>query len=311
MKPSSLVCLLAAAVVTPAVAQNADTFAGRWDLVVTPRAANAKAYPDWMEVGVKDGAPAVRIQPRSGSAFYAKDKEFSVEGTHLSLQWDNASTTWELDLKGGKLTGVERHGTNVFANLAGVRAPLLKGDPPVAWTAAEPIFNGKDLTGWESTNPALVNHWVAKDGELLNQSKGANLKTTRKFDDFKLHIEFNCPDDGNSGIYLRGRYEVQVEYEKVDANDKFHSIGSVYSMLAPAVELPRTPGKWESFDITLVGRWLTVVRNGVKTIDNQEIAGTTGGALDSNEGEPGPFYIQGDHTGGMKYRNITIQVPKK
>jgi hypothetical protein len=262
-----------------------------------------------MEVGLKDGAPAVRIQPRAGSAFYAK--EFKVEGTHLSVLWENGTTTWDLDLKGGNLTGVEKRGANVFAGLAGVRAPVLKRNSPKAWTAAEPIFNGKDLTGWEPTDPALANHWVAKDGELLNESKGANLKTTRKFDDFKLHIEFNCPDDGNSGIFLRGRYEVQVEYEKVDANDKFHSIGSVYSMLSPAVELPRTPGKWETFDITLVGRWLTVVRNGVKTIDNQEIAGTTGGALDSNEGEPGPFYIQGDHTGGMKYRNITIQVPKK
>ena len=309
MKPISLVCLLAAAALMPAAAQKADPFTGRWDLVVTPKAANAKAYPDWMEVGVKDGAPAVRIQPRSGSAFYAK--QFKLDGTHLSVQWENGTTTWDLDLKGGKLAGVEKHGADVFADLAGLRAPVLKRNPPKAWSAAEPIFNGKDLTGWEPTDPALANHWVAKDGELLNVSKGANLKTTRKFDDFKLHIEFNCPDDGNSGIYLRGRYEVQVEYEKVDANDKFHSIGSVYSMLSPAVELPRTPGKWESFDITLVGRWLTVVRNGVKTIDNQEIAGTTGGALDSNEGEPGPFYIQGDHTGGMKYRNITVQVPKK
>jgi hypothetical protein len=309
MKPFSLVCLLAAAALTPVSAQKANPFTGRWDLVVTPKAVNAKVYPDWMEVGVKDGAPAVRIQPRSGSAFYAKG--FKVEGTHLSVLWENGTTTWDLDLKGGNLTGVEKRGANVFAGLAGVRAPVLKRNSPNAWTAAEPIFNGKDLTGWEPTDPALANHWVAKDGELLNESKGANLKTTRKFDDFKLHIEFNCPDDGNSGIYLRGRYEVQVEYEKVDANDNFHSIGSVYSMLAPAVELPRTPGKWESFDITLVGRWLTVVRNGVKTIDNQEIAGTTGGALDSNEGEPGPFYIQGDHTGGMKYRSITIQVPKK
>ena len=199
----------------------------------------------------------------------------------------------------------------MFADLTGVRAPLLKRKPPKAWTAAEPIFNGKDLTGWEPIDPAAANHWVAKDGELVNEAKGANLKTTRKFDDFKLHIEFNCPDEGNSGIYLRGRYEVQVEYETPDANGKFHSMGSVYSFLAPAVELPRKPGEWESFDITLVGRRVTVVRNGVKTIDNQEIAGITGGALDANEGEPGPFYIQGDHTGGMKYRNITIQVPKK
>jgi hypothetical protein len=309
MKPLSLVCLLAAAAAIPALAQKPDSFTGRWDLVVTPKAAGAKAYPDWMEVGVKDGAPTVRIQPRSGSAFYAK--EIKLDGAHLSAQWENGTTTWDLDLKSGKLTGVEKHGGNAFADLAGVRAPALKRNPPKEWTAAEPIFNGKDITGWEPTDPALANHWVAKNGELLNESKGANLKTTRKFDDFKLHIEFNCPDDGNSGIYLRGRYEVQVEYEKVDANDKFHSIGAVYSMLSPAVELPRTPGKWETFDITLVGRWLTVVRNGVKTIDNQEIAGTTGGALDSNEAEPGPFYIQGDHTGGMKYRNITVQVPKK
>jgi hypothetical protein len=126
-----------------------------------------------------------------------------------------------------------------------------------------------------------------------------------------LHIEFNCPEDGNSGIYLRGRYEVQVEYEKVDANDRFHSIGAIYGFIAPDAELPRRPGTWETFDITLVGRFVTIIRNKVKTIDNREIPGITGGALDSNEGEPGPFYIQGDHTGGMKYRNITVQLPKE
>ena len=309
MKRFSLVCLLAGIALVPASAQKPGPFSGRWDLLVTPAAPNTKPYPDWMEVAPKDGAPAVRIQPRSGSAFYAK--EFKEDGAKLNVQWANGTTTWELAVKDGKLSGMEKHNGKDFAALSGVRAPALNHEAPKAWTAAEPIFNGKDLTGWEPTDPAAANHWIVKDGELINETKGANLKTTRKFDDFKLHIEYNCPDDGNSGIYLRGRYEVQVKYEKVDANDKFHSIGAVYSMLAPAVELPRKPGTWETFDITLVGRRLTVVRNGVKTIDNQEIAGTTGGALDSNEAEPGPFYIQGDHTGGMKYRNIAIQVPKK
>jgi hypothetical protein len=309
MKRFSLVCLLAGISLVPASAQKSSPFSGRWDLLVTPSASNAKPYPDWMEVAPKDGAPAVRIQPRSGSAFYAK--QFKEDGTQLNVQWANGTTTWDLTLKDGKLTGTERRNGKDFAALSGVRAPALNREAPKAWTAAEAIFNGKDLTGWEPTDPAAANHWIVKNGELINETKGANLKTTRKFDDFKLHIEYNCPDDGNSGIYLRGRYEVQVEYEKVDANDKFHSIGAVYSMIAPAVELPRKPGTWETFDITLVGRRLTVVRNGVKTIDNQEIAGPTGGALDSNEAEPGPFYIQGDHTGGMKYRNITIQVPKK
>jgi hypothetical protein len=303
MKRFSLVCLLAGIILIPAYAQKSP-FTGRWDLTVTPKAANAKIYPDWMEVADK-----VRIQPRSGSAFYAK--EFKAEGTHLNVVWANGTTTWDLEIKDGKLTGTEKHNGNVFAELTGERAPALDRKAPTSWTAPEPIFNGKDLAGWEPTDPAAANHWIVKDGELVNETKGANLKTTRKFEDFKLQIEYNCPDDGNSGIYLRGRYEVQVEYEKVDANDKFHSMGAIYSFISPAVELPRKPGTWETYDITLVGRRLTVVRDGVKTIDNQEIPGPTGGAIDSHEAEPGPFYIQGDHTGGMKYRNITIQVPKK
>jgi hypothetical protein len=77
------------------------------------------------------------------------------------------------------------------------------------------------------------------------------------------------------------------------------------------VDVAPQPGQWESFDVTLVGRTVTVVRNGQVTIDRQEIPGITGGAIDSREGEPGPLYLQGDHTGGMKYRNITISVPER
>ena len=307
MKTLSLLCLAAAAL-SLAFAQKGDPFAGRWDFTVSPKTPNARNYPDWMEVAPKDGVPAVRIQPRSGSAFYAK--EFQVQGNHLSVQWANGSTTWELDRQGEKLIGAEMRNANPFADLIGLRAPALKRKDPKGWKDPEPLFNSKDLAGWEPTDPAAANHWIVQNGELVNETKGANLRTIRKFEDFKLHIEFNCPDGGNSGIFLRGRYEVQVEYEPIDANDEYHAIGAVYSMLKPAVALQRTPGKWETFDITLVGRRLTIVRNGVKTIDNQEIAGPTGGALDSMEGESGPFYIQGDHTGGMKYRNITIQLPK-
>jgi hypothetical protein len=314
MKPLRLILSLATVLVISAPGKNANPFAGRWDIVVTPQnTAQNTPYPDWMELTQTGGSTEVRIQPRSGSA--RSIKEFKLVGSHLSLNISAANakgpaTTWELDVKGEKLTGAIKRGDAVSAQLDGVRAPELKRKPPKVWTDPEPLFNGKDLTGWEPTNSA-TNHWVAKDGVLLNEDHGANLKTSRKFDDFKLHIEYNCPEEGNSGIYLRGRYEVQVEYEKVDANDKFHSIGSIYSFVAPAVELPRKPGTWESFDITLVGRRVTIVRNGVTTIDNQEIPGITGGALDCNEGEPGPFYIQGDHTGGMMYRNITISVPKR
>jgi hypothetical protein len=88
-------------------------------------------------------------------------------------------------------------------------------------------------------------------------------------------------------------------------------MGAIYGMVPVEVETPRKPGQWETFDITLVGRRVTVVRDGVTIIKDKEIAGITGGALDSNEAEPGPFYIQGDHTGGIKFRNVTVQVPKQ
>ncbi len=288
----------------------ANPFAGRWDMTVTTPAAT---YPGWMEVSDKDGAPQVRVQPRAGSVHPVAG--VTLDGRHLSLTVSAAAanrpaTTWELRVEGDRITGTQKRGDAVGGQVAGLRAPELKRSQPKAWTTPEPLFNGKDLTGWEPDN-AANNHWVAQEGILLNESHGANLRTTRKFEDFKLHIEFNCPEKGNSGIYLRGRYEVQVEYEPAGSEDKFHSMGAVYGMVATTADFPRKPGEWESFDITLVGRNVTIQRNGVTTIDNQEIAGITGGALDSNEAEPGPFYIQGDHTGGMKYRNITISVPKR
>ncbi len=288
-----------------AVAQS--PFAGRWDISVTAR---GETYPDWMEIVENNGAATARMQPRGGSVHPATIVK--MEGDHLTLQVSAANTkrpatTWELTAAGGKISGTENHGSEVAAQLAGVRAPELKRTMPKAWTNPEPLFNGKDLTGWVPDD-ASKNHWVAQNGELVNVEHGANLQTTRKFQDFKLHFELNCPDGGNSGFYLRGRYEIQVAYEK--APDNFHSMGSIYGMIAPSVEMPRKPGQWEAFDATLVGRWLTLVRDGVTIIDNKEIAGITGGALDANEAEPGVFYIQGDHTGGMKYRNITIALPK-
>jgi hypothetical protein len=303
--------VLGSAILLPALPQNgANMFLGRWDVTVTT--ANG-SYPDWMEVTEKDGKLAARVQPRGGSVHPAA--AVKVDGSHLIVTVSAAATrapevTWDLTANGDQLSGTQKRGDNV-AQIAGVRAPALKRNPPKAWTKPEPLFNGKDLTGWEATDHPENNHWVAQDGVLLNETKGANLRTTRKFDDFKLHIEFNCPENGNSGVYLRGRYEVQVEYEPAGTEDALHSMGAVYGMVAPTTELPRKAGQWESFDITLVGRNVTIVRDGVKTVDNQEIAGITGGALDANEGEPGPFYLQGDHTGGMKYRNITISIPKR
>jgi hypothetical protein len=302
--------MVVAALLMPALAQTPpNPFIGRWDFnLTTPRGTGAC----WLGITEKDGGLDVWYQPTGGNVYQVKD--FHVDGSHLTINLSGSSakrpaTTWELDATGGKLTGLQKSG-NLTTPLTGVRAPELKRAAPKSWTDPEPLFNGKDLNGWEPIGGPANNHWTVEDGLLVNTAHGANLKTTRTFNDYKLHFEVNCPDDGNSGFYQRGRYEVQIEYEPLTSNPPERRIGSIYGRIAPQPALPRTPGQWETFDVTLVGRMVTVVHNGVTTIDNKEIEGITGGALDANEGEPGPFYIQGDHTGGLKYRNITVSVPK-
>jgi hypothetical protein len=302
--------ILAAALLLPALAQKSTSpFTGRWDFnITTPHATRAC----WLGITAKGGDLEVWYQPSGGNVYQVKDVH--VDGSHLTLTLSAATakipaTTWDLEAAGGKLTGVQKSG-DFTTQLTGTRAPALKRSAPAAWTDPEPLFNGKDLTGWEPIGPA-TSHWKVEDGLLVNTTHGANLKSTRMFEDFKVHYEVNCPDDGNSGFYLRGRYEVQIEYEPLSDNPVERRIGSIYGRIAPTPELPRAPGQWETFDVTLVGRTVTEVHNGVTTIDRKEIEGITGGALDANEGEPGPFYIQGDHTGGLKFRNITVSVPQR
>jgi hypothetical protein len=289
--------------------KGASPLAGRWDITV---ATSHGTLIDWLGVTENNGAFDIWYQPPGGNVYQVK--KYKVDGAHLSLVLQEAGSgqpalTWDVDANGDKLSGTQKRG-DATGQVIGVRAPALIRPDPKSWSAPEPLFNGKDLTGWEPLDPAH-NHWLAKNGELVNEAHGANLRTTRTFDDFKLHIEFNCPDDGNSGVYLRGRYEVQIEYEPLAFNPPERRIGSIYGFLTPAVDMPRKPGQWESFDVTLVGRIVTVVRDGVTILDKQEIPGTTGGALDSNEGQPGPIYLQGDHTGGLLFRNITVQVPQR
>lgn len=226
--------------------------------------------------------------------------------------------TWELTSPSAdKLTGIEKRGAADGPTLAAVRAPKLDRPMPKAWSEPRPIFNGKDLTGWEPIGNVSNNRWVARNGELVNDNpevqgqrapRAANIKTTEKFQDFKLHIEVNCPEGGNSGIYMRGRYEVQVGTE--GGSRPTHEMGAIYSHYPPPAGAELGLGKWTTFDITLVGRRITVVRDGKVYHDNVEIPGPTGGALDGNEAEPGPFFLQGDHHGVIRYRNITISEPK-
>jgi hypothetical protein len=296
--------------VAPAFPQSHNPFAGRWDFNV--KTANGMRA-NWLGITDKGGTLEVWFQPTGGHVFQVKD--FHVSGSHLAFTAAPANgrhpaTTWDLDATGYKLTGVQNRG-EVTTALTGVRAPELHHTVPKTWTKPQALFNAKNLDGWEPIGDVANNHWVVKDGLLINEAHGANLKSKREFEDFKVHFEVNCPEEANSGFYLRGRYEVQLEYEPAGTEPPERGMASIYGRLAPAGNLPRTPGKWETFDVTLVGRTVTVVRNGVTVIDGKEIEGITGGALNADEGNPGPFYIQGDHTGGLKFRNITVAVPAK
>ena len=334
MKRLCIVSILAVAAVLPALSQvGGSPFAGRWDLTVT--APDAK-YPSWMEVTEKDGNLEARTQPREGSV---RSSAAKLDGARLIVTVSPATPerpasdtrpaiparpalTWEMTAKGGTLTGVQKYGDVVQGQIAGARAPALKRAAPKAWTTPQPLFNGKDLTGWvtmnNTQNPrATVNHWVVKDGELVNEAQGHNIATTRKFGDFKLHVEFNFTADANSGVYLRGRYEAQMpppgsRRTGGGARGSGGTLGyAIYGFVRATADAPADPGEWRTYDLTLVGRSVTLVVDGTTIVADQEVAGITGGALDSDEGAPGPIYFQGDHTGGIRYRNITISEPQR
>jgi hypothetical protein len=127
-----------------------------------------------------------------------------------------------------------------------------------------------------------------------------------QFEDFKLHIEFMCAPGSNSGVYLRGRYEVQIE-DDPDPEPANWRTGSIYGFLAPSPPAPRKPAEWHAFDLTLIGRRVTVVLDGRTIVADQEIPGITGGALDSHEALPGPIYLQGSEQGRVSFRNIVVR----
>ena len=180
----------------------------------------------------------------------------------------------------------------------------------------EPIslFNGKDLTGWRLTDPNAVNGWGVKDGLLVNtvvQEEGqphknyGNLRTDREFEDFNITLETRVAKNGNSGVYLRGIYEIQVA-DTYGHPLNPHNMGALYSRITPTAAAEKPAGEWQTMDITFADRHVTVVLNGTRIIDNQPVLGCTGGALWSDVNRPGPIYLQGDHT-GIEYRNLVVR----
>ena len=213
--------------------------------------------------------------------------------------------TYAGKLSGGKLVGTVNAPESGAWHWTGTRAPALDETKTPKWGKPVSLFNGKDLTGWTMSDPKTSKPWTVVDGTLVSPGNGPEIISNQKFRDFKLHVEFNRGEQSNSGVYLRGRYEVQIENES-EAEPPGHHTGDVYGFLIAEPAQPRTHGTWDTYDITLIGRTVTVVMNGKTILDHKEIPGITGGALDSHEGEPGPIYLQGSEKGHVAFRNITL-----
>lgn len=282
-----------------------DTLAiqGRWDITID---MDGRSAPSWLEI-YKSGVRTLvgRFVGTGGSArpisrINLVDGKMSFS---IPPQWESEPN--DLMVVGALQNDVLK-GAMTFPNgktyeWTGKRAPLLHRNKKPVWGKPIYLFDGANMNQWHATGE---NQWIVESKILRSPHKGSNLVTNQTFKDFKLHIEFRYPMGSNSGVYLRGRYEVQIEDSQEPEPDN-NQMGAIYGFLAPSESLPRTPGKWQSYDITLIGRMVTVVANGKTIICNREIPGITGGAIDSDEGAPGPILLQGDH-GSIDYRNIII-----
>jgi hypothetical protein len=294
---------LLAVTATPALPADRD-FNGRWDITVInePR---RRAW--WLEV---NGAGTANPSGRFVSA-YAGDMnvidEIKIQNGELQFSFrKRPNAVFKAKLAGGKLEGVLEQKDGKPMQWVGVRAPVIKDRDDGSWKPGKPVklFNGKDLTGWLPLVPDKDLGWSVKDGVVSSTGGANNLISEAKFWNYTLHLEYRVGAHSNSGIGLRARYEIQI-LEDYGRPPDTHSNGALYSRVAPSVNASKPAGEWQTYDIRLVGRQVTVVLNGKTILDKAEIEGLTAVASDSNEAEPGAIILQGDH-GPVDFRNVVL-----
>lgn len=277
---------------------------GRWDITMT---ISGREFPSWLEVH-KSGIKMLVGEFVASGGSARPISRVILENGKLSFsippQWETQDKNLELEgnLQGDSIVGTITLPDGRNCKFSAVKAPSLSRTAKPVWNKPIKLFNGKDLTGWHASRQ--TNQWIVENGILKSPKAGANIISDATFTDFKLHVEFRYQAHGNSGVYLRGRYEVQITdfYEDTPPKDV---LGSVYGFIKPNEPITTKPNEWITYDITLIGRNVTIAINGKTVVTNQEIPGITGGALNSREGEPGPIMLQGDHE-AIEYRNIII-----
>lgn len=305
-----------------------EDFYGMWTLKIEDGGVG------WLEVHDRYGFLDADLLWRGGSVVpvanvYFKDdknlvvtrtREFTMEVPGDKERKHVVTLTFNFKRNGdklkGELTQPARDGMSIeTVKFEGWKLP----DPGPAPEMSEieygdpiQLFNGENLLGWELVNPNNANGFKVVDGILINEpvhkegeSKHyGNLRTVKEFEDFNLKLEVNVPKGSNSGVYLRGMYEIQV-FDSYGKDLDSHNMGALYSRITPSTAAEKPAGQWQKLDITLYKRHLTVNLNGVNIIDNQPVYGPTGGAIIADVFKPGPIYLQGDH-GKVSYRNIVL-----
>ena len=301
-KVKTFALLLIATLTLQLNAQDSKSIEGRWNLTLS---YDGKEVPSWLEVSHSGLSTLVgRFVFLNGSArpiseINLKDGKFTFV---IPPQWEEGNLLeFEGSLDGEELKGTLLYTDGKTYDWVGTRAPILSYNANPVWGDSKALFNGKDIDGWHALGE---NQWVVNDGILTSEKAGANLVSDEKFNDFKLHLEFRYPEGSNSGVYLRGRYEVQIA-DNIGLEPSSVLFGGIYGFLTPNEMVAKQAGEWQEYDITLIGRRVTIVANGKEIITNQNIPGMTGGAMDNNEAEAGPFLIQGDH-GPVEFRSIVV-----
>jgi hypothetical protein len=303
----SLVLAGALAAQAPAQTPAAKDYVGSWNVRITD--APDTFASGGFQITQKGEALAAGVVWRWGSYLPAKSVELK-DGTLVIVREETKGKidTFEARLDGQVLKGQVTYPDGKVAHFEGKRAPLLLSKKAPVWGEPVTLFDGKTLGGWKLRDPKKKNGWAVVDGTLavVEPKDNADLVSERSFQDMKLHIEWSVEPKSNSGVYLRGRYEIQI-LDNPDAKMALdpHGCGGVYSRIAPKVDATKPAGEWQTYDITFVGRQVTVVLNG-KTIVQDVVEGITGGALSPWEGEPGPLMLQGDH-GKVRFRNIEVK----
>jgi hypothetical protein len=265
-------------------ASDDQQFNGRWNITV-----NLK--------GKFVGAPGGQLDDIPRLSISDGEMRFAFERRYNREQKNPQKGIYYARIEEGKLKGTfEIEGDpSSYLEWSGVRAPALPDRDDGSWKKGEPVslFDGHDLMGWLPQIPLRPLGWSVKDGMLINSAVSNNLVSEKKFWNFILHTEFRIGPRSNSGIGLRGRYELQI-VDDFDRPPSIHGSGAIFDRIAPTMNAGDLPGEWQSIDVRLVGRQVTIVLNGVKVIDKQTIDGLTAIAMSANEAEPGPITIQGD-----------------